>query len=273
MNLGVARLAGCLTLISAPLAAQAADAPFHCPELTRIGVSELGYSSYQEDGQIRGASVELAQQFGKRSGCKVEVLWFPRSRLFTEFQSGNVDLAMASVKTPSRDSAGVFVPYFYTVFDLLLSKQLGGRYTSLTDFTDHGTASLNLTRGSAFTPEVERQIERLEKAGRIEWVNDYGIAFGKLAIGRAAGTISSPIIYTWHMRQLNQPGQIVVLPLPEAQRQPVGIYLSRKSLSPAVRATYTRVIEGMVKDGLPTQVYGRFLNPAIMARLVGEAAR
>lgn len=260
----------CVTLIVA-LAGPAAGAQnFPCPALTRVGVSDVGYSSYQEDGEIRGAAVDLVAQMGQRSGCKMEIAWFPRRRLFTEFESGHLELVMSAVQTPQRDRAGAFQPYVYTVFDLLLSKRGNTGFTSLTEFTNASTARLNLTRGSAFTPEVQRQIDRLESAGRIEWVSDYGVAFTKMAMGRTDGTISSPIIYLWHMRHTARPDQIAIIALPEARRQPVGMYLSNRTLTPPVQQAFIDLLRQMVKDDAPRRAYAAYLDSATMTRLFGS---
>lgn len=257
----------CVTLITALAGATAGAQTFPCPKLTRVGVSDLGFSSHQEDGEIRGAAVDLVAEMRRRSGCKMEIAWFPRSRLFTEFESGHLELVMSAVQTAQRDRVGRFLPYGHTVFDLLLAKRGATDFTSLADFTDRSAGQLNLTRGSAFTPEIQRQIERLERAGRIEWVSDYGVAFNKMAMGRTDGTISSPIIYSWHMKHTPRPDQIATIRLPETRRQQVGMYLSNQNLGPAMQQGFVGLVQQMVKDGVPRRAYARYLAPPVMARL------
>jgi polar amino acid transport system substrate-binding protein len=264
----------CLTVSLAlclPLPVMASD--FACPGITRIGVSEQGFSSFEENGRYRGASIDIMGELAKRSGCPVELTMFPRGRLFAELQSGRVDMALGAVQTPERDRAGQFEPYAFTLFDLWLSKNVSGNYRSLADFVEHGTATLNLTRGSSFSPEVERQIGRLAAAGRIEYVNDYTIGFNKIALGRAEGTIASPVISAWHIQRLNAGRDIVRVALPEAPRQLVGLYLSNRTLKPEARTGYARTLRRMVADGTTIRAYGRYLDTAAMARLFPGGAR
>jgi polar amino acid transport system substrate-binding protein len=258
----------CLTVSLAMFVALPAKAGnFPCPGITRVGVSEQGFSSFEENGRYRGASVDIMNELAKRTGCKVALTMFPRGRLFAELQSGRVDMALGAVQTPGRDRAAQFQPYAFTLFDLWLSKNVSGKYRSLADFVDHGTATLNLTRGSSFSPEVERQIGRLAAAGRIEYVNDYTVGFNKIALGRAEGTIASPVISAWHIQRLKAGRDIVRVALPEAPRQLVGLYLSTTSLKPEARSGYARTLHGMIADGTTIRAYGRYLDASAMARL------
>lgn len=243
-----------------------------CPTLTRIGVSALGYSSFEEDGKLRGASVGLADELAKRSGCKVEVKMFPRNRLFAELKTGNIDMAMAAIQTPERDQSGVFLPYGYAVFDLILSRDITEKYTSLEDFVKRGSGRLNLPRGSAYPPDIERLLAELDKAGRLERVADYGVTFTKIAVGRAAGTVCTPVYYQWHFQRNNVAPHLQVIRLNSAQRQPLGMYLSTSTLSAEQRSGYTHIVQQMIRDGVPAAMYAHFLDASAMARMFGPTA-
>jgi len=246
--------------------AQAARA-INCPAVTRVGISDLGYSAYQDDGGYHGTAVDLVAELGRRTGCRFRIEWFPRGRLFAEFYKGKVDIAMASLRNAERDHYASWIPYTYTQFDLLLTRQNAGSYASLADFVDRGTGRLNVIRGVASTPAAAAQLERLEKLGRVEYVSDYGVVFKKILAGRAEGTLAPPVIHLMYLHRLGIEDRIKTMPIAEWPRIVIGAYASNASLSGEVRKAYAGAFYAMVSDGTVLKIYERYLGPE-MARAV-----
>lgn len=257
-------------LAAATCSAQAIE----CPPLTRVGISDLGYASFQDGKQYRGISVDMIAELGKRTGCKFELVWYPRGRLAVEFELGHVDIMTGAVQTPERDRSGRFVPYAFTQFDLLVASRVAGSYASLADFAQHSNARLNIVRGVPVGPAMAAQLDLLTKAGRLEHVADFDIAFKKIEAKRVDGTIATPTIY---LRQLALMGKaannLVVIQLPESPRQFVGLYLSSKLIAPAVANTYGAALRTMVEDGTVVRIYERFIEPSTVKRLFKEGTR
>lgn len=249
------RLAVCL-LAALPPTAQA----FSCPALTRVGLSDLGYSSYRDGARLRGTSVAIAEELGRRTGCRIKLAWFPRGRLFAEFDAGRVDLAMASQRSAERERGGRFIPYATTRFELLLTKRSGGNYASLADFVEHGTARLNLTRGVFYPADLKGPFERLQRAGRLEYVNDYDVVFKKIIAGRADGTFAPPIIHLLHRRRLGMLNSMQAFPVSEAPARLVGAFVSRASVARDARDAYAAALYEMVADGTVQKIYERELG-------------
>jgi polar amino acid transport system substrate-binding protein len=258
--------------LTALLAALSGSVPaMDCPPVTRVGLSDLGYSSFQVDGKSHGVSVDIIAELGKRTGCKFELLWFPRGRLFAEFDAGKVDITMGSVQTPQRDAMGRHIPYSYTQFELVLAKQLG-KFSSLADFVDHSKARLNLVRGIAYAPETAAQVERLTQAGRVELVNDFEVVFKKMALNRTDGTIAPSIIYTLHLRRQGIT-DVVASPIPEAPRQVIGMYVSKKSVPLDTRNAFATAVRGMLEDGSMPARYAAYLEPPAVKVLFKDGVR
>lgn len=249
------RLAVCL-LAALPPTVQA----FSCPALTRVGLSDLGYSSYRDGARLRGTSVAIAEELGRRTGCRIKLEWFPRGRLFVEFDAGRVDLAMASQRSAERERGGRFIPYATTRFELLLTKRSGGNYASLADFVEHGTARLNLTRGVFYPADLKGPFERLQRAGRLEYVNDYDVVFKKIIAGRADGTFAPPIIHLLHRRRLGMLNSMQAFPVSEAPARLVGAFVSRASVARDARDAYADALYEMVADGTVQKIYERELG-------------
>ena len=255
------------------LAAAAIPAAARCPAPLRAGTSELGLSSFRENGQVRGATVDVLNELARRTGCPLDIAWYPRARLWAEYGSGRINLTGSAARTDERDRLAVFVPYATTRFDLVLSRRVPGRYQSLAEFVDHGTARLNLVRGAYYTPEVEAQVARLRQQGRVEEVSDFELAFRKIASERAEATLAPLMIYARHLRSAGLLEQATVTPVPESAPMLVGAYFSRSGMPPAARKAFAAVLLGMVADGTVGRIYGKYVGETNGQALVPDQGR
>ncbi|MGV7208235.1 substrate-binding periplasmic protein [Oxalobacteraceae bacterium A2-2] len=260
-----ARLTGVSILL---FAAQAVAAGLPCPTVLRAGVSDLGYAAYQENGQLRGTSVDIIAELGRRTGCRFQVDWYPRSRLYLQYEAGRIDLAMASSRNEERDHYGRFIPYTYTTFELLLEHQKdSGHYTSLADFAERGSGRLNVTRGIYYPPEVEAQFERLRLSGRLEYVNDYDIVFKKISAGRAEGTLAPPVISLLHMQRYGLAARMAAMPVAETPRRLIGVYAARATVPEPLYHALAGVLHDMVVDGTVQKIHARHLGAEVSKRI------
>ena len=244
----------------------AAHAGASCPPVTRVGLSDLGYTAFRDGTRISGISVDVVNEIARRTGCKFEFLWYPRQRLFVELEAGRIDMTMASLRTPERDDYARYLPYAYLQYDLVLTEPAGQHYTSLSDFVARGTGRLNVTRGMNYDTAVETQLALLASAGRLEVVNDFETVFGKMEMGRADGTLATPPIYGRYLKNGNLKGRASVIPLPEATPRFTGVYLSKKTVSTAVRQRYATALKAMVAEQVLPGLYARYFDEATVKR-------
>lgn len=236
----------------------AADAA--CPALTRVGISDLGYSSFRTETGVGGISVDVANELARRTGCKISFLWFPRGRLFVELEAGRIDMTLGAVRTAERELYASYLPYAYVQYDLVLSKRVQGRYNSLADFVARGSAHLNVTRGVQYGAAIEAELAALDKAGRLELVNDFDTVFSKLELGRTDGTLASPPIYTSHLRRAGLESAVTITALPESPPQFIGVYLSRKTIPGEALIAYTAAVRGLVADRAILGIYANYMG-------------
>ncbi|MBB3117478.1 substrate-binding periplasmic protein [Pseudoduganella violacea] len=260
-------------LLAASITCTAGAAPILCPERTVVGISDLGYSSYQQDGELRGAGVEVMREVGRRTRCTMKFAWFPRSRLFAQLENDRIDMTVSSVRSSERDRTGQFVPYVYTQFELLLSTRVAGSFTSLSDFVERSDARLNVVRGMVYSADVAILLDKLAQAGRIEYVPDFDVVFRKIAANRADGTLAPPVISMWHLSRLGIAAQVRALTMPESPRQLAGLYLSQHNLSSDVRNAYAQTIRAMLEDGTILRIYERNIGAAATRRLYAGGMR
>jgi polar amino acid transport system substrate-binding protein len=249
-----------------------AHADASCPPVTRVGLSDLGYTAFRDGGRISGISVDVVNEIARRTGCKFEFVWFPRQRLFVELEAGRIDMTMAALRTPERDAYASFLPYAYLQYDLILSEPPGQHYTSLSDFVARGTGRLNVTRGMTYDASIETQLALLASAGRLEVVNDFETVFGKLEMGRADGTLATPPIYSKYLKEGRLNGRASVIPMPEATSRFAGVYLSRKTISTAVRQRYAAAVKGMVAEQVVPGIYAKYFDEALVKRTFRQGA-
>ncbi len=254
-----------LLLLFLPLAAR--SEPGACPALTRVGVSDLGLTSFREAGRIGGLGIDVVTEAARRAGCKIKVLWFPRQRLFVELEAGRIDMTMGALRLPERDAYATHIPYAYLQYDLVLSTRDERRYASLADFAQHGKGRLNLTRGVKYDPAIELQLDILASAGRVELVNDFETVFNKVAMGRADGTLATAPIYTKYLKAQRFKNQLTIIPLPESAPRLTGIYISRRTTTAAARSNYIAAVKSMVADQTVLALYAHYFDDAAMKRL------
>jgi polar amino acid transport system substrate-binding protein len=241
-----------------------------CPSVTRVGLSDLGYTAYREHGRIGGISVDIANEMARRTGCKFEFSWYPRQRLFVELAAGNIDMTMASLRLPERDAHARYLPYAYLQYDLVLAAAPTRSYASLAEFVEQGKGKLNVTRGIAYDAAIETQLARLAAAGRLEVVNDFETVFAKLEMGRADGTLATAPIYGKYLKSGKLQTSAVVITLPEAAPRFTGIYLAKSTISPAVRDRYAIALKAMVTDQTIRTIYARYFDEATLKRMIRQ---
>jgi polar amino acid transport system substrate-binding protein len=253
--------------IALPATSAKGATPADCPQATSVGISDLGYASYQENGSVRGTSVDVIAELGRRTGCRFDISWFPRGRMFVEFEEGKIDMVLTAARSPERDASGNFVAYTHTQFDLVLRKPVDGTYASLADFVDRSHARLDITRGIVYPPPVQAQLERLQRADRLDYVSDFNLAFRKLAAGRSDGTLAPPVIYLQHLDQLGLRDSVTTTPLPESRRQDAGAYLSKRTMAPALQSRFAATLRAIAADGTLQKIYARYVDEATVKRL------
>ena len=115
---------------------------------------------------------------------------------------------------------------------------------------------------------VETQLALLASAGRLEVVNDFDTVFGKLEMGRAAGTLATPA--DLHPAPEDAPLQGAAVGDTDAgSDRPVSPASTcrRRPSVPAVRARYADAVKGMVADQVVPALYAKYFDDATVKRI------
>jgi len=261
-----------LPLLFALSATPALAAPA-CPAPLHAGASDLGLASFRDEDKVSGAAIDVLRELARRTNCPLNISWYPRARLWAEYASGRINLTASSVRSAERDRLGQFVPFVTMRFDLVLSRSVQGSFRSLAEFVEQGSARLNLVRGILYTPEVLAQVERLREQGRVEVVNDFDIAFRKMASRRVEAILAPMTIYSRYLQSAGLKEHVSVLPVTESPPILAGAYFSRQEFTPAARKAFAGVLLAMVTDGSVSRIYGRYVGEANGRALVPDHGR
>jgi len=80
-------------------------------------------------------------------------------------------------------------------------------------------------------------------------------------MGRADGTLATPPIYGKYLKHSRLKAHTVIVPLPEATPRFTGIYLSKQTISPAVRQHYAAALKAMTTAHIPVAAAAPISGP------------
>ncbi len=145
-----------------------------CEQPLVVGVSPLGWSLYEADGQLRGVVPDLIDRLSREAKCPMTLSLRPRARVMLDFQIGELDIVTSAQRSPERDVAGDYVPYAFTGYELVVNPALNPLPRSLADMESRqAPLTLGFVRGVQLTPAVHQSLERLAAINRIEWAKDF----------------------------------------------------------------------------------------------------
>jgi polar amino acid transport system substrate-binding protein len=242
-----------------------------CARPLRVGVSLLGWGAYEEGGRLRGIVPDLVAGIAQRSRCQLELNLRPRARVMLDFQNGSLDLVTSAMRTADRDSAGDFLPYAFSGFDLVIREELAARIGSVAALEAEGSLRLGLVRGIQLTPTLMAATERLIAAGRVEWASDYRNLAARLQAGRFQAGVMPTVIHGKLRQDGALPDWLRVTELSDSPPQPIGLYLQRR-LPEAQRRRLTEVLRAMVREREIERIYARYIGEA-RTRHLFEAGR
>ncbi|RTL46837.1 MAG: transporter substrate-binding domain-containing protein [Burkholderiales bacterium] len=249
----------------------AASAQQQCGRPLRVAVSDLGLGAYQEQGQWRGIIPELIQELQSRSGCALVLVFMPRARALLEFDRGEIDVITSMLQTPERDRIGSFLPYGFTKHDLLIAPDAADGIASLADVVRRPELTLGVVRGIRTNSRIDAQVEQLLVIRRAEYSADYTSLSAKLTARRVQAAMMPNALHVKLRRDGQIPADTVILDVPEARPQPLGLYVNRSTVAPAMTQQMARPLSAMVKDGWVRRTYVRHLGEAETRRMYQAA--
>lgn len=242
-----------------------------CARPLQVAVSDLGLGSYQEQGQIRGLIPTITQELEARTGCPLRLVFMPRARALVAFDRGEVDVITSMLRTPERDQVGVYLPYGYTKHDLLVVPEAATGISSLSDFIRQPELTLGIVRGIRTNSRIDGQVEQLLVIRRAEYSSDFAGLSAKLTARRVQAAMMPNALHLKLRRDGQLPADLVIVDVPEARPQQLGLYVNRRSVPVAVTARLGERLAAMVHSGWVRQAYVKHFGEAETRRMYQAA--
>lgn len=257
-------------LLALLLALASAGAQAGCARELSVGISELGFGAYLQDGQWRGLVPDLLAELARRSSCHLKLAPRPRARVLLEFERGQLDLITSAMQAEERDRVGQFVPYAYTTMDLIFIGDAPPR--SLKALRLQPELKLGLVHGVRLG-RLKDGVDGLLATRQVEYSPNYDNLAAKLAAGRLQAAIIPSVIHPKLRRDGLLPPKAVTVDLPENSPEAIGLYLHRANIPEPDRRLLRRHLEAMRREGWVQASYVRYVGEAETRRLFRREAR
>ena len=259
------------TAVALWMALAAAGAQAGCSRELSVGISELGFGAYLQEGQWQGMAPDLIAELARRSGCKLKLAPRPRARVLLEFEQGQLDMVTSAIQAPDRDRIGHFLPYAYAELDLVFIGDAPPR--NLDELRQRPELKLGIVRGVR-VGQMKEAVDAMLASRQAEYSPDFDNLVAKLMAGRLQAAIIPNVIHAKMRRDGQLPARAITIDLSEGPPEAIGLYLNRASLAAEDVQLLQRHLDAMRREGWVQQMYTRYVGEAETRRLFrSEAAR
>ncbi len=237
--------------------ASAADSGVYCSKPLRVALFEYGllYRSSTADG----IDARLLDTLEQRTGCTFVRVLMPRARIWTELQTGTLDMATAAIPTPERKAYGFLLPYMKARNLLLVRRQSTPSALNQATF-EASKLRLGVVRGFKHEAAYDAMVERLTQQDRVVLATDVADLTRMIDRGVVDAVLSQPIVFRQYLgvAKINQ--DIAMYDWAPKDEFSVGsIILSRKSFTPQQAKRWDALMVALLRDGTMLKFSREFL--------------
>jgi polar amino acid transport system substrate-binding protein len=242
-----------------------------CSRPLRVALFEYGvlYRSALHDG-ADGRFLALLQ---KRTGCEMDVVVLPRSRVWAEMKAGTLDVATAVIATPERESYAYILPYLQTRNVVLINKKVADRAHGIEDLAQSGLR-LGAVRSFRHEPSYDALLDTLRSHQRVLEAADVQENLRFLQRGMVDAVLSQPIVYRAYLSESQLRNDVMVRDWAPPQEASVGgLMLARSTFTEAQARRWDKLIEAVQKDGSQIKAFVPFMSATEARDLVYTGPR
>jgi len=237
-----------------------------------VPVTSIGFSVVANNDNISGIYPDLLRNLGQKAGCHFVFTTVPRARQELMFATGKADILVPAMQTPARDVNGIFVPMIGHRATLISIQSDRPPITSGQDLLERRDLRVAVVRGFDYGEAYQALVRELTKQGRLFTEVDPAAVARLLNLGAVDLTIMGPTILAGSInREPRVAGLLEKLrmePIPELPWGHTGVYISRRSLSPADRDALLELLEKAAKSGVVMESFQRYHRPEILSESV-----
>jgi polar amino acid transport system substrate-binding protein len=261
------RLLPALALAWPPLSATAA-----CSRMIVVPVAPTGFSVIVKGGQVSGVFPDALRELGAKFGCSFSFPVVPRARAAYMFlQSGEADLLLPASRSAERDNQADYVSMMKLKMALVSVKHSRVRAASVGELLAHPEWRGVAVRSYVFGDEYNALMTRLEGQHRMSYAAAPLMVARMMKAGRVDFTVVPPSIFLstlYEDAELADFGAAVQFALLDGlPPTESGVYISRRSLSPADRAALRQLLQ-LAARGSMWKWFQHYYPPHIAAFVV-----
>lgn len=241
-----------LLVLGAPLAG-AAERP-DCSRPLSLALHEHGLLYSAQTGE--GIDKDLADELGRRSGCRLSISVMPRARIWQLIESGVLDFSLSGITNEARDRFAAFAWYESNKYYLLVRKDAGVK--TLADFERDPALRLGAIRSFRYNPNANRLVDALNDAQRVSFATSLDPLYQVLLDNRVQAMIIEPFDYpTIEQAAIRAQTTIVEFDDPPVLH---GLIMSKKSLPPAQQGAWRALVDEMRADGTVQRIFEKYFS-------------
>lgn len=248
------RLAAALLLCALSGTVQATAAP-DCSRPLSLALHEHGLLYSRQTGE--GIDKDFADELIRRSGCVVNVVVLPRTRIWQLIESGGLDFSLSGISSGDREAIAGFAWYFSNKYYLLVRRDAD--IERATDFSRNPALRLGVIRSFRYSVSANRLVDALNTEQRVRYASGLAPLFETLLANQIHGMIVEPfdepaldsarIRAQTHILEFDDP------PVPH------GLIMSKRALPAEEHAKWRALVDGMRADGTVERIFGKYFKP------------
>ncbi|MDU4249490.1 MULTISPECIES: substrate-binding periplasmic protein [Pseudomonas] len=219
-----------------------------------------------------GIDPDLIAELGKRTGCQFETSIRARDEIWSQLQSGGLQMGTSGVATPQRRTYTYLLPYLYLRNKLIVRDDLG-ETDSLEAFHDMPGARIGVIAGYRHGAFIDGMLRILRAEGRVVEYTDDATRFSALLNGDVEGVIGHEMNLEGAVSDRRQRQRFHVVDVIPGPATPHNLMLSRKRFTPAQSAEWLRLMETLWLDGTLARIMRKNAPPPVAEGLLDSGYR
>lgn len=229
-----------------------------CERRILVGLNNYEPFAYRENGRLKGLAHDIVQALKDKVGCEYFETELSARSEAEHINNDRIDMLVLMVKTTEYEKGGVFIPFYETYRQLTVTKKAFSKNRKIKDYINDDKIKFAYMIGNRTVLSKEEE-DRLLKSSRLIGTPDPEGAFRLLKEGRVQAVLFSALLASHYVDKMKMTDQTEKV-RDETQKIPVGIYLSKRRVSPAEEEMFVRAFEEIKKDGSFVRILSKYMS-------------
>jgi polar amino acid transport system substrate-binding protein len=240
----------------------------------RLAFYEYGVFYFTDsERRPKGIDHDIVSELIQRSGCRFETQVMARARIWSDLQSGALDMSVSGIQNPERDQFAFFAHYAAIKNYALVRADVASSIRSAEDFVSKPDLKFGVVRAFKHGSKQDETLALLRAQGRVEESADVDTIYRKLKDKRIHAIFSQPPVYQ-RLTQAHNMAALVSIQdwTPSEAGVPHGLIMAKSRFSAAQAAQWKALVHEMRRDGTLKAIYSRYLSAADAQRTLDQLA-